>query len=384
MALKKLSLNLFFSFLFFIFLFPPYVKGQAFVNLKVLNIKRSDAFSVGDVERGKIWTNKEKKEVLLYSGDGLIRYSLREDVFMPLGELAFEGEAFTVKKWQIEDDDKKKRQEKIEKFAPKFLWRSQLRSGVITMATTDVNGERLFLIDKDGDILVFNLADKDYEGKLNFLKKSIRFFKPLKNGGLLIVYEDGTIYYVEHFKVPVFSFLQNLENSFRVKKTITVPISFMSALSLSPNEESFVIAADHKRLFLFELPTLSYRIVAEEKLFVEYVDYIDNDLLIYMTLAVRELGDTPITIRNHFKVLEDFFDLRRTAVASPQGNRFLRITENESLTFFDVTEPQMLGSIGIEQKKIGDIYWGCDNKTVIITDKKRTGFALYQLKKVKD
>ena len=372
------------SFLvFLLLLLPVTLNAQAFVSLKLIDINNKEVVPLGDFERGKIWVDRKTKRVFLYNGESVKAFSIKEDVFFPVGEVVF-NDALNVVNWQKEETGKEKKENVADKkLAPRFLWSSALRDTTISIATTDVNGEKLFIADADGDIHVFDIQSKDYEGKLRFLKKPIKFMKPLKNGGLIIVYDDSVIYYVERFKVPFFSFLQDLKSSYREKTKTRIPLNFISSFSVNESEDKLLLSGDHKTIVVLNLPTLSYTKLGEERLFIEFADFIDDNSIIYMTLKERGYFEQGTTFRNHFNFMANYFDVRREAVASPSGRFLTRVSDKGTLDIIDFDVPALLASIGLETKMFGELFYGNDNRTLIITDKKRERVSLYRLEEQK-
>ncbi|GAB4432841.1 MAG: hypothetical protein OHK0040_03030 [bacterium] len=362
-------------------LVPTTLYAQAMINLKMIDLKSGDTYSVGDYERGKIWIDREGSSIFLYDGESLKSYVLKDDVFMPLGDLSFEAGGLSIKKWFKEQDDKGKKEEKKQKkrLLPKFLWNMTLKEISLSTATTDVKGERLFIADLKGDIHVFNIKDRDYEGKLRFEKKAIRYIKALDNGGLLIIYDDSTVCYVERFIIPVFSILQDLKSSYVLKRTIRIPLKFISSFGLNKSQNRAILSGDHKDVIVINIPSLTYNKISEERLFIEFADFVADDAVIYMTLKAKGFTESTTTLRSHFTVMENYFDLRKSVIPSPSGRFLLRISEKESLDIYDLYEPSFLGGIGIDQKSLGDIYFGSDNRTFILTDRKKERITLYRL-----
>lgn len=371
---------LIFSLVFFS-LFLSNLYAQAMINLKMINLKNNESFSLGDFERGKVWVERENKNIFIYDGEETKSFSIKEDVFLPTGEASFENGNLTVKKWYKEEEEKEKKsgEKMIQRVAPKFLWELNLKEINLSMATTDIKGENLFVADQDGDIHVFDIADKEYRGRLRFLKKSIKHLKTLNNGGLVIIYDGSIVCYIENFKIPIFSFLQDLKSSYQLKKIVKIPLNFISSFSINNSQDRAVLAGDHKTIIILDLPTLTYKNISEEKLFIEFADFVDDDRLIYMTLKVRGFTDNTTTFRSHFTFMENYFDLRKMAILSPSGRFMLRISEKDSLDIFDLITPFKVGTVTLEQKRLGDVFFGNDNRTFIITDKKKERLALYRL-----
>jgi len=368
---------------FLLLLLPVNLNAQAFVSLKLIDINNKEVVPLGDFERGKIWVDRKTKRVFLYNGESVKAFSIKEDVFFPVGEVVF-NDALNVVNWQKEETGKEKKENVAnKKLALRFLWSSALRDTTISIATTDVNGEKLFIADADGDIHVFDIQSKDYEGKLRFLKKPIKFMKPLKNGGLIIVYDDSVIYYVERFKVPFFSFLQDLKSSYREKTKTRIPLNFISSFSVNESEDKLLLSGDHKTIVVLNLPTLSYTKLGEERLFIEFADFIDDNSIIYMTLKERGYFEQGTTFRNHFSFMANYFDVRREAVASPSGRFLSRVSDKGALDIIDFDVPALLASIGLETKMFGELFYGNDNRTLILTDKKRERVSLYRLEEQK-
>lgn len=362
-----------------LFFIPAMLNAQALVSLKLINLENKEVVPLGDFERGKIWVTKDTKNVLLYNGDSLKAFSVKSDVFFPVGDIYFK-DKFNVVNWQNAENDVVQKDVAKKMLIPQFLWSSGLKNISVSIATTDVNGERLFIVDTDGDIHVFDIKSKVYEGKLRFLKKPIKFIKTLKNGGLIVVYEGNIVYYIQQFKIPFFSFLQDLKSSYLEKNKVKVPLNFISSFSINENEDKILMSGDHKTIILLQLPSLSYSKITDERLFIEFADFLGDDNVVYMTLKERGYIESKTNIRSHFNFMKDFFDLRKEMVVSPSGNLLARLSEQESFEIFELNRnPRQLASVNIEKKMFGELFWGGDNRTFIFTDKNREKITLYRL-----
>lgn len=367
-----------FFFLFLLFI-PAMLNAQALVSLKLVNLENKEVVPLGDFERGKIWVTKHSKKVLLYNGDSLKAFSVKSDVFFPIGDIYFK-DKFDVLNWQNVENDVIQKEAINKRLIPQFLWSSALKNISVSIATTDVNGEKLFIADTDGDIHVFDIKSKEYEGKLRFLKKPIKFIKTLKNRGLVIVYEGNIVYYIQYFKIPFFSFLQDLKSSYVEKNRVKVPLNFISSFSINESENKILMSGDHKTIILLQLPSLSYSKITEERLFIEFADFLGDDSVIYMTLKERGYIESNVNIRSHFNFMKNFFDLRKEVVVSPSGNFIARFSEQESFDIFELNNtPRQLASVNIEKKMFGELFWGGDNRTFIFTDKNREKITLFRL-----
>lgn len=262
---------------------------------------------------------------------------------------------------------------------PKFFWSTSLKNIQLTGISTDVKGEYLFITDNDGNINVLNIVEKRVEGKLNFYTKPIKYLRPLTNGGMLIIYDDNMFYYIERFKIPLFSFLQDLKSSYVVKKSIKMPISFVSSVSINSKEDRLVIAGDHKTLMTVNLPNLELQKLTEDRLFIEFADFIEDGTILFMTLKARDSSDYTFPAHAHFSKLANYFDLRRRVILSPNGRFLLRINDNESLSVFDLYTPSLLANINLDIRRLGEIIFGMDNRTIIFLERNRKRIILYKL-----
>ncbi len=365
---------------FLIIFFPSYLYAQAMVSLKMVDLKSKNVITLGEKDRGKVWIDSEGKRVFIYDGDKLNAFTIRENMLIYAGELFFESDSISVTGWEkvFAEDEKKKNTNT--RLVPRFYGSMLLRDVNPMVIATDVKGERLFVADNRGYIYVFDIEAKEYKGRLLFGKKSVRYLRTLKNGGLLIIYDDNSLSYIEPYKIPFFSFLQDLKSSYELKKSVIIPLNFISSVNVNPKEDKIIITGDHKTLIAVSLPSLQYEKIYEERLFIEYADFIDNDLVLYMTLKERSLEQrSDFKKGHHFRFLSGFFDLRRTITESPSGSFIVRISEKDSLDIFEMKRPSKLGSIDFDYKNYGQLVFGSDDKTIIAIDKDRSKILLYRL-----
>lgn len=365
----------------FLIVYPVSVSAQGMVNLKMFKLSSNEKVSIGDFPRGKFWVQREQKKVYLAAENWIKGFVIKDDILLPVDDATFEGEGISVNTWKTDVFKKAGESEKKTQttLLPKYLWSLSLKEIQVTGISTDVNEEYLFVTDKNGNINVLNIVDKSLEGKLNFYKKPIKYFRPLTNGGMIIIYEDNMFYYIERFKIPIFSFLQDLKSSYVVKKSIKMPISFVSSVSINSKEDRVVIAGDHKTLMILNLPGLETKKITEDRLFIEFADFIDDESILFMTLKERGYSDDAFPAHAHFSRLANYFDLRRRVILSPNGRFLLRINDNDSFSVFDLYNSSLLANINLDIRRLGEIIFGMDNKTIIFLERNRERVIIYKL-----
>lgn len=359
---------------------PIIAFAQSEVSIKMLNLESKKGVVLGEYERGKVWIEKGEKRIFLYNGDSVKAFSLKDETLLPVGEALFDEGDFRINDWK-EGEHEKKEKIKTSPFVPAFLGYLDLKNINPTFITTDKKGELLFVADGEGFIYVFNVSKRDYLGRLKFLKQPIKYIKALKNEGLLIIYEGGVVSYIERFKIPFFSFLQDLKSSYVLKNQATLPVKFVSSFAVNESEDKMILAGDHKVIIGVALPSLTYDLVDEDKLYIEFADFIGDKTVIYITLKEKSIKDSEINVHpfHHFSVMAAFFDMRRFSISSPSGRFFSRIKQDEEIEVIDFAVPAEIGRINFDIKKFGNFFFCDDDRTFIILDKKQKDLYLYRI-----
>lgn len=365
-----------------LFLLCPFsdIYAQGSMNLKNYNIPKSETETLAGFSGGKVWLDRTKKRLCFYAGDEIRVFGIKEKKLSVDGVFRFIGDELnlTGEKTGVPAREKPESGD-AKKTVLKYFWEFRVQGETITSLTSDINGENLYLADQNGQIYFYNLKKKEFIGRLIFEKKPVKQIRALRNGSLLLFYEGGEAAYIKKVKVPFFSFFQDFKSSYELKHRTALPGSFISRIEINDSENKAAVTADHKNVIIVELPALREDKSFKEKRFIDFVDFIDDDNLIYTAMAEKSVT-APFDVHSHLASLAGFFDWRKYIIPSPTGRYFIRISDKNSLKLYDLYKTGFISDIGLDIKGVGEIKFAEDESRFFILNSERNKITVYDIR----
>lgn len=360
-----------FLFAFLIIFFSSIANAQIPMKIKLLDIKNKNIETIAVYEGGRIWLNKENRKNFYYdNGKELLSYSLEDKRVKELTKVSFENLSPEI----LEKFSSKK--------ALKTYWGFNFEDN-ISAYSIDNRGENFFISDNYGNIFFYDLKSKEYKGRLNLSDRAVKIIKPLKNGALILVNEEGKLLYVERVRIPIFFFLQDLRSSYKISKELNLGVRFVSSIILNENEDTMALVMEHKIITIFKLPTLEIISNFNESGYIRYADFVDNNTIIYSTTTAFTKTDNPFSIESHMAVIAHFFDRSGITIPSTSGKLMLRFENRKELRLYSVNPLRLLVDFGDLIEKGIEVTISTDDDLIIIYSKEKRRFGFYQIGKEK-
>lgn len=358
----------FLIFLCALFLLPSFSNAQIPIRIKAFHINKSQPEVIAFYEGGKCWLDSKDRTTLYYdNGNELVYYAIEEK-----GLIEKNKENFLSAKQ--DNNFKTSPREALKRFYSLPFDEEKVLSYAM-----DAKGETFYVSDDKGYVYFFNIKKKYFEGRLRLSSKGINLIRPLKNGSILLFNEGGHIVYVEHVKIPFFSFLQNLKSSYKIAKEIDLPFNFLSRVVFNDKENMALLIGDHKKIFIIQLPSLERLKFYEEAGFIRYADFIDDSKFLYTVTSSFSKAETPFDINMHMIALAHFFDRSGVIIPSPSGKLLLRFEDRKELRLYKLAPLTKLVDFGDLIERGIEVTILPDDKTIILYSNLKNRFAFYFL-----
>lgn len=347
---------------------PSQLFAQIPMKIRVSDFEKMESYTLAVYEGGKVWLSNSKDKLFYDNGKEIVLYRLHDKTVSEINKYSFD----TL---DLKDMDKYSARNVL-----KNIWTFTLEEKVSSYSM-DMKGENFFLADNNGNLYFYDIHKKDFKGRLKLSSKPIKIIKSLNNGNLILINEDCEVIFVERFRIPFFSFLQDLRSSYKISKVIKLEARFVSRVIFDDKQEFMAVIADHKNIFIFKLPTLEIIKKISEGGYIRYADFLSNKNILYATTTTFSKAlDNPFDLESHMATIAHFFDWSGITIPSNTGNLLLRFENKKELRIYNVDPLRLIVELGDLIEKGVEVTISPDDKTLVLYQSQRNRFGFYKIK----
>lgn len=243
---------------------------------------------------------------------------------------------------------------------------------------SDRRDEVFYATDEQGYVNAYKIKNGAFEGRKRFRKQPVRLLRQLPDGSLLLCYDDGVIAVARRDQVPLFSFLQHEMDTFDDVRQLKIGYRFLNHVSVNDTGTLAAVVADHRRIIVIDLVTMTEMASVREKRFIEHVDFAGGSVVYSTTNEVPSVDD-PHSLPSHVASMTAFFDMTGTFVVSPAGGVVLQQTGRTQVALFDMTDCRRIAEFIPEDSGFSDLGFSERERYLFVISPGRDRVAAFRM-----